>query len=102
MTHLRTTIDSDFLPVVINAFPAPIFIVDRDVWISAINDAAAAMQMRGGEALHCVHATETHGGCGRSASCKDCVIRNSVTKTFARHKVSRFPTKMQRRGPAGS
>jgi PAS domain-containing protein len=58
MPNMPANIDRDFFPAVINAFPAPIFIVDDDVRISAINDVAAsllddpatAIEMRGGEA----------------------------------------------------
>jgi hypothetical protein len=103
MPNMLTNIDTGFFPVVINAFPAPIFIVDEDVRISAINEGAAglldnpatAIEMRGGEALHCVHATDVPEGCGRSPACKSCVIRNSVTKSFGDHKVSRCPAKMR-------
>jgi hypothetical protein len=70
---------------VFDAFPFPAFVVDDDVRLLAANPAAdrllrggAVKQLhrRGGEALHCIN---SGNGCGKSAACSDCVIRNTVT-----------------------
>lgn len=71
----------------LNAIPVPMFIVDEDVRILDSNAAAekvfglskdAIRSRRGGEALGCLRARAE--GCGKSAACKSCVIRNSVSK----------------------
>lgn len=38
--------------------------------------------LRGGEALHCVHALDSAEGCGFGAYCQSCVIRQTVQDTF--------------------
>lgn len=67
--------------------PSPVLVVDDDVRILDFNLAAApllggarslVLKHRGGEALHCIHSTETPGGCGTAPACRDCAIRNSV------------------------
>lgn len=75
-----------FLRTVFDTVPVPTFIVDDDVRIQDFNTAAGhllgpepqrALRRHGGDALHCINSEAN--GCGRSAPCKDCVIRNSVT-----------------------
>lgn len=87
----------DFNRVVYDAVPAPIMVVDRDVVIIDHNLAAGELLAalggeagrRAGEALHCLHASETPEGCGRSPSCPECVVRGSVDACFERGKVTR-------------
>jgi len=76
----------------LQALPFPLFIVDNDVRILAMNERAARMvgddaQMvlhkRGGEVLNCIHHGDSPDGCGHGPSCGDCVVRNSVTAAFA-------------------
>jgi PAS domain-containing protein len=83
---------------ILDAIPLAIFIVDSDVRIQAINPAAAAMlgadetlvrTLRGGEALHCLHSTDSPEGCGRGPNCHSCVIRNSVVEALEGGAVSR-------------
>lgn len=75
---------------IFNAIPLPTFIVDEDVRILDCNaaggrllgpDAHLALHRRGGDALHCIRAEPK--GCGQSAACEDCVIRNNVKRAFA-------------------
>ncbi len=84
-----------------DAIPSPSFLVDADVRILASNAAAgplirggsrAGLRKRGGEALGCLHADETPEGCGHAASCRDCVIRNSVTKAVRGEATARTRT----------
>jgi diguanylate cyclase (GGDEF)-like protein/PAS domain S-box-containing protein len=93
----------DFLHTLLDAMPSMLFVVDSDVRIMHVNAAAskliggdisAVLMHRGGGVLHCIHAGETPEGCGRSASCKSCVIRNSVTEAIKGKQVFRAPTKM--------
>ena len=101
---------ADFLKNLFDTVPSLMFVVDSDVRILHLNSAAmsllavdkkAVLLKRGGEALHCVHCLETPEGCGRSSSCKDCVIRNSVNKAFQGEKVHRETTKTELVSEAG-
>ncbi len=49
---------------------------------------------RGGEALHCFHSSETSEGCGRAPACRDCVVRNSVNRSFQGDVVQQETTTM--------
>jgi len=90
--------DGSFDRSILDAIPLPIFIVDGDVRIQAINPAAAAMlgaeesrvrTLRGGEALHCLHVKDSPDGCGRGPHCHTCVIRSSVMEVLGGATVSR-------------
>lgn len=81
-----------------------IFIVDDDVKIFHLNSTASKMlgaikefvyKKRGGEALHCLHSTESPEGCGRSEFCKSCIIRNSVYEAIRGNKVYRKSARME-------
>ena len=94
----------DFFRAILNAVPSPVFVVDADVRIHEFNEAAApllvqnpgvALQLRAGEALHCLHNADVEGGCGRGPHCGDCVIRNSVNHSFSGRKISRRATRME-------
>jgi hypothetical protein len=93
----------EYFKAILDAIPSPVFVVDNDVRIIEFNEAAApllgqnptvALSLRGGEALHCLHSSDSERGCGRGPHCGDCVIRNSVTHTFSGRKVSRRATRM--------
>lgn len=83
---------------IFNAIPIPAFVVDDDVRIIEMNDAAAEFcgqsheevyRRRGGEVLRCLHSTDVPEGCGRGARCEECVIRNSVAECLEGQTVSR-------------
>ena len=102
--------DSGFNRAVIDAIPFPLFVVDDDVKIVAFNNAASTMlgdnpalafSTKGGEALHCFHATEALGGCGASEACKTCVVRVSVGRSCRDGVVVRRPQRMQLVSPRG-
>ena len=89
---------------VFDAMPSLIFVVDADVRIQEYNAAAAELLLgkretilksRGGEALNCIHLKEASGRCGGTPSCKDCVIRASVTEAFQGNSVVRRRTRIQ-------
>jgi hypothetical protein len=93
---------------ILNAIPSPLFVVDDDVRIVAFNLAASALlgdtpelalTTRGGEALHCIHATEGVGGCGASEACRTCVVRTSVRLSCRDGVVVRRPQQMHLVGP---
>ena len=94
----------DMLRAVFDALPSLVFVVDQDVRIQEYNAAASDLMMaerktvlkrRGGEVLHCLHSTDVPEGCGRSPSCKDCIIRNSVTEAFHGTRVVRRRTRLE-------
>ncbi|TAN44795.1 MAG: sensor domain-containing diguanylate cyclase [Nitrospirae bacterium] len=93
-----------FLQGVFDAMPASVFVVDSDIRIFNVNTAATRMfdmdrdafiSKKGGEALHCVNALSAAGGCGKSAHCSDCIIRNSVRQASQGLNVFRIPTAMR-------
>jgi PAS domain-containing protein len=95
---------NDLLAKAFDAMPSPVFVVDEDVRIHEYNIAAAALltakksevlRMRGGEALHCLHHHVEEDGCGRTAACADCVVRNSVNMAFQGGRVVRSRQKME-------
>lgn len=98
--------EATLLSQVFEAFPAPTFLVDGDVRVHMANRAARALLgpgedlvrgllKRGGELLHCVHATDHPDGCGRGAHCGDCVLRGSVEAAFATGGVVRRRTRVE-------
>jgi hypothetical protein len=94
---------SGFLKTIFDAFPSLLFVVDEDVRIYHLNSSAASglglnitdtFMQRTGDAIHCIHSTETHEGCGHAPKCKNCVVRNSVNKIFDGEKIIRTKEKM--------
>ena len=93
-----------YYQTILNAIPLMIFVVDDDVRIIDLNDAAKAvfgpdkatiLNRRGGEVLHCLHAQDVPEGCGRAPFCRTCIIRNSVTDSLQGNAVRRRRTKVQ-------
>src|SRR5512147_787512 len=102
---------ADFLHNLFDTIPSFIFIVDNDVRIHHVNAAASklvgtdkeiVLLERGGEALHCIHSNETPEGCGRAPACTDCVVRNSVKRSFQGDSVQRETTKFMLLHPDGT
>jgi PAS domain-containing protein len=90
--------------MLLDAIPIPVFVMDDDVRIMDLNEVAlklcatekaALLQQRGGDALHCLHSKDVQEGCGRAPACRQCVIRNSVTKCLQGQTVSRARMKME-------
>ncbi|MHB8883328.1 MAG: PAS domain-containing protein [Thermodesulfovibrionales bacterium] len=95
---------ADFLKEVFEAIPAMLLIVDDAIRILHLNSSASAglgldlnmvHKKRGGDALHCIHAAELTGGCGKAAACSDCLIRNSVAKALQGNRTYRKQTRME-------
>ncbi|MDA8433844.1 MAG: ATP-binding protein [Nitrospiraceae bacterium] len=94
---------ADFLHRLFDTIPSFLFIVDSDVRIFHLNNAALKLLggdrnrlllKRGGEALHCIHSFEVPEGCGNAPHCRDCVVRNSVDRAFRGEAVRRQLTRM--------
>jgi PAS domain-containing protein len=102
-----TTIDNlkyDMFRSVFDAIPSFAFVVDDDVRIQDYNAAAGELlsvqrsviiKRRGGEVLHCIHATDVLEGCGHGPFCKDCVIRNAVAEALQGKRVVRRRTRLE-------
>jgi len=82
---------------IFDAIPTPAFVVNGDVEIIDLNEAAArfcghALNMvykrRGGDVLGCLHATDVSEGCGKGPACQGCIIRTSVVLSLQGQAVS--------------
>jgi PAS domain-containing protein len=94
----------ELLGTVLDAIPANIFMVDKDVKILGLNRKALLMLSQNpesiirhpaGEVLHCIHSTETPGGCGTSDSCRECLVRAAVSKSFRTNQTVRQKVQME-------
>ena len=94
----------ELLGTILDAIPASIFMVDQDVEVLGVNrkallmlsqDPESVIRRRAGEVLHCVHSTETPGGCGTSESCRECRVRAAVSKSFSANQVVRQKVEME-------
>ena len=70
----------ELLGTILDAIPASIFMVDKDVSVLGVNrkallmlsqDPESIIRRPAGELLHCIHSTETPGGCATSESCRE-------------------------------
>lgn len=96
--------DDNFIRSVFDAIPSILLLADDDVRVLRLNMAASRLlgvgiddiyRQRGGDVLHCIHATDVPDGCGHSEHCKECVIRGSVRKSFSGLAVFQQKTKME-------
>ena len=97
-------LDQGLHRVLFDAMPMPVFVVDEDVTLLEYNAAAArllgddkqaVLRRRGGDVLHCLHALEAPGGCGRASACADCVVRQSVRSAVGGHPITRAWTSLE-------
>jgi PAS domain-containing protein len=91
-------LDQGLHRVLFDAMPLPVFVVDQAVNILECNAAAARLltkddrpgqHRRGGDLLHCLHATETPEGCGGAPACADCQLRKAVRAAARGRSVNR-------------
>ncbi len=92
---------TDFLSSLMDIIPGIILIVDEDLKILDANRSSVEyfkvkkddiIEVRSGEALHCIYSEESPEGCGRGPNCPDCIIRNSVNSAVKGMQVSRRQT----------
>ena len=83
---------------VLNAFPSPVLIVNRDLEIQDANrafldfsgrDATQLLRKLCGDLMHCVHAKGSSEGCGSTEHCDDCVLRQIAVTLKADTKIVR-------------
>ena len=98
----KSLCNDDLLNTILDIIPSPIFLMDDDVRIHVYNLAAISLfdmeldrviRMRCGDAFYCVYSMPD--GCGGREACKECVIRNSVRKSYGGSKVVREKTDIQ-------
>jgi PAS domain-containing protein len=94
----------ELLGTILDAVPASIFMVDKDVEVLGVNrkallmlsqDPEAIIMRPAGEVLHCIHSTETPGGCGTAEACRKCRVRAAVGKSFRENQVVRHKVEME-------
>jgi hypothetical protein len=98
------------LDQLLEAYPAPTYLVDDDVVVLRANRAGrelAAVRAgepleprRGGELLRCVHSTEDREGCGHAEACDTCVLRSAVASALTIGAVARQAATLALRDPA--
>ncbi len=93
-----------FYRTIVEAIPLPVFLVDDQLHVFRLNqaandlswlDPAAILQKQGNEVLHCLRVPDSIDGCGRGVSCADCVIRKSTLECIARRSVRRQSLKFE-------
>jgi hypothetical protein len=94
--------NDDFLNTILDRITFPAFLMDGDVRIHEYNLAGILLfdiefcrvnRVRCGDAFRCVYSMPD--GCGESKACKNCVIRNSVRKSYNDIKANREQTEIQ-------
>lgn len=79
-------VGEEYLRSILDAFPSPVLIVDKNLSIYDAN--AASKQLLGddidinikrlcGDLLNCIHALGSSGGCGTTDHCSHCVLRQT-------------------------
>ena len=98
-------LDQGLHRVLFDAMPMPVFVVDEDVTVLEYNPAAAqflgqekqmVLRRRGGDVLHCLHALEVPGGCGRAPACAACIVRKAVRSAMSDFPLTRACTRLER------
>lgn len=79
------------MQVLVDAIPVSVIVLNRQRQIVlangcflstlGVNDIGQVKGQRPGEALNCIHATETPGGCGTTDFCKTCGAVNAILKS---------------------
>lgn len=97
-------VTDDFSRFILDAIPSLVFLLEEDLRIVDCNIAAEQLlgenrkliiQQRPGEALNCIHAAATEKGCGATAHCSDCVVRNSVNLALRGNSMTRRTSNME-------
>jgi transcriptional regulator with PAS, ATPase and Fis domain len=90
-----------FLQTLFESAPCGIVVVDQDRRVQAVNNLlertfglprAEIVDRRYGEALRCIHASESPGGCGHADFCRDCRVRNIALEALGGGRIHRTKT----------
>jgi len=90
--------EGGFLSILFESIPCGVLIVDGDRRVQAVNNLlertfgvsnAEVFNKRGGEALHCIHASDDPQGCGYGDYCQSCGVRNTALEALAGAQVYR-------------
>jgi len=93
----------EFLMNLFDAVPSMVFVLDSERKIIHWNPAGAILidsedrdtfLKHHGEAINCINSADGPGGCGSSAACNDCVIKNSLEESTKGKKVFQKITTM--------
>jgi len=93
-----------FLKALFDSIPCGVLIVDRDRRIQAVNNvmertfgisSAEVIDKRGGEALRCIHASESPKGCGFADECQSCQVFNTALKALSGGQIHRKKANLQ-------
>ncbi len=93
-----------FLKTLFDSIPCGVLIVDRDRRIQAVNNvmertfgisSGEVIDKSGGEALRCIHASESPKGCGFADECQSCQVRNTALKALAGEQIHRKKANLQ-------
>ncbi len=94
----------DFLKTLFESIPCGVLIVDRDRRVQTVNNVlektfgvskATVFDKRGGEALNCVHASESAKGCGYAEACRNCQVKNTALEALSGTSVHRHRAEVQ-------
>lgn len=81
----------EYLHMIIDAIPTPVFVVDEDLYIIQSNSAGAALSSdasrivagkRCCEVQQCIHVNVEDYGLGFSRVCKTCKLKNSIEQSY--------------------
>ncbi|WP_378955434.1 histidine kinase [Pelosinus sp. sgz500959] len=97
LLHSSKELDESFAAFILKTMPLAVMIVNNDVRVQGINEAAQdflcisgeeAHLQKCGDVLKCIHARGP-GGCGGASFCSRCVLRKSVLEALEGRTVSR-------------
>jgi len=100
----------DYLRTVLDAIPAPLFVIDGDLLVRDANRAAvdwaggpanALLKRLCGDVLRCRNALATGKRCGETEACPDCVVRTGVNRAMQNQATVRQKASMALQDPAG-
>jgi transcriptional regulator with PAS, ATPase and Fis domain len=104
MTPISEFLDhKGFFKNLFNSIPCGVLIVDSDRRVMAVNDVlkrtfgvseAAAIGLRGGEALRCIHSHTSPDGCGYADECKACIVRQTALEAIGGRQIHRRKAKV--------
>jgi len=88
-----------FMRYALDAIPSIVLVTDEDARILYRNLAGRDLlkgekiySSRVGEVMHCIHSTDSPGGCGTGPHCAGCLVRSAVNSAYAGQAVHRQRT----------